>query len=45
MKPVLADASGEVVERLAPGTYTMEVRDLPRIRTVHLLGPGVVAVA
>lgn len=38
---VLTDASGEVVEQLAPGTYTIEVRDLSRIHNFHLLGPGV----
>lgn len=37
----LTDERGAAVERLAPGSYTIEVRDLSRIHNFHLEGPGV----
>jgi len=37
----LTDESGKGVDRLEPGEYTIEVRDLSRIHNFHLRGPGV----
>jgi hypothetical protein len=37
----LADASGNRVLSLAPGTYTIEVRDQGDMHNFHLSGPGV----
>ena len=37
----LADAQGNRVTRLDPGTYTIEVEDLSDFHTYHLEGPGV----
>jgi Copper binding proteins, plastocyanin/azurin family len=37
----LKTASGSVVKKLKPGTYTIRIRDLSPIHNFHLLGPGV----
>jgi plastocyanin len=37
----LRDSSGNRVEQLAPGTYTITVRDLSDVHNFHLSGPGV----
>ena len=37
----LQDASGEAVERLRAGRYTIEVQDLSRIHNFRLIGAGV----
>jgi hypothetical protein len=37
----LRTAQGTLVKRLAPGTYTIRIRDLSPIHNFHLLGPGV----
>lgn len=37
----LTDSTGQPVERLQAGSYTIEVKDLSRIHNFHLTGPGV----
>jgi plastocyanin len=37
----LADANGNRVSQLDPGTYTIEVRDVATFHNFHLRGPGV----
>jgi copper binding plastocyanin/azurin family protein len=37
----LKTASGSVVRKLRPGTYTIRIRDLSPIHNFHLFGPGV----
>src|SRR5260370_39073397 len=37
----LKTASGSVVKKIKPGTYTIGIRDLSPIHNFHLLGPGV----
>jgi hypothetical protein len=37
----LADASGNPVQSLAPGTYTIQIEDKADIHNFHLTGPGV----
>ena len=37
----LSDASGNAVQHLDPGTYTIQVHDRSEIHNFHLFGPGV----
>jgi len=37
----LADASGNRVQNLDPGTYTIQIEDKADIHNFHLTGPGV----